>query len=221
MKSLEEVLKSNRTPALFAGFAMKEELGHSHDKNAREILKIAIERGTLYSTDVKNGPLASIAEGIINNGFVEFLESSSMIKRVQGLLCMPILMSKNLSEAFIIPRIGVARFGSIAQTGYMYPRRIRQEVKKRLQKAVNWIVESGQSYKFQTDIVLQFESFPFVRREPLVYCLDIMNRKKETQQLKVVFQLSFMLFIMKASSLWFMLALFNLILEKFIGNRKP
>ena len=69
-------MASYRTPALFSEFAMKEELGNSSNKNARETLKRASERGTLCSKNITNDVLATIVEEIVDNGFVSFFESS-------------------------------------------------------------------------------------------------------------------------------------------------
>ena len=218
LKSVEEVIKSNRTPSLFGGFNLKEELSHSKDENARMLLKRATERGTVYSGDTSD--LTLLAQGIAYEKHVGLFETSSFGSRMFSLVCLPSLLQQDVSNSSNLPRMKMTRFGNTAHNGYFFPQFIRDDVKQRVEKAVSLLIESGQYLRFYTDIAAGVESIPNVIKEQLVYCLDNILRKKESSEQKAIFlKLRFLSFFINFACLAFIAAFICLVFENVRGKR--
>ena len=118
----------------------------------------------------------------------------------------------------MLPKTKITGFGDPAYSSFMFPKQLHMTVKKRIEKASNLLVESGHLYKQFTDVASSIAVTLNVEKELIIYCLDNMNGKTESQKLDVVFQLRFLLFFMKAASAGFLVAITVLIFETVKGK---
>ena len=203
LNSLKEIAQSNRTPSILSQFSLIEDSSHSNDHNRLLILKRATERGALYSSAGSDMMMDSAAG--IASGNVGLFEASAFAISIRALLCVPLVMQEDVSKAPDLPKMKITRFGAAGHSGYFFPKNINIRLKKRIETAVSWIVQAGFFHRLYTDPLPQLENAPNVNREKLVYCIDNMHRKKESEEITIVFQLRFMLFFIKtwASGLFF------------------
>ena len=177
LTSLEEIVKSNRTPALFGGFALMEEFSRSKDKDKLMLVKRATERGTLF-TSMSSEVMMNSASSIANEGNIGIFETSSFAINIRAIVCLPLSMQEDVSSSSTLPKMKVTRFGSTGHSGYMFPRHITFRLKKRIETAISWMVQSGQFHRLDTDPVPQFENTPNMKKEYFVYCLEHLGLKK-------------------------------------------
>ena len=74
LRSLHEIVASNRTPSMFGTYSLYEEFTRSNNENVQMLLKRAVEREKLYSP----ADVVSLANGIINEKEVGLFQTSSI-----------------------------------------------------------------------------------------------------------------------------------------------
>ena len=215
LTSLQDIVESNRTPAIFDGMALKNEFVHSNDKNKLLLVKRAADRGTLYPNRGSNC-LTSLSRGISELGNVGLFSSLGLAINVGALVCLPLVFAKEVKSAVNIPEMKITTLGTTAHSGYMFSRESNLEVRKRLENVIFWLVESGQFFKLGTDPVPQFQNIPGVNREQLVYCLSNMGKKDKKKAQEIVIDVGFFLIFGRFWSTGMFIAFVCLVAENLI-----
>ena len=173
LKTLEEVVASNRTPAMFLGISLTEEFRLSSDPIKRQIYSRAAERGTLYS--IRN--IIAVSEGMRDKSQVVFYSQRTYSRSVQAMECLKYLGS-DLSPVEKLPKLGVSDVFSKAHGGVFYALSIDREVEKRVNRVLSWYIESG---------ITTNNKYPaidprFGSSDSVIQCLDLMDKKKEPDE---------------------------------------
>ena len=204
LKTLEDVVVSNRTPAIFLGDPLIEEFRFSSDPNKRQIYARAAERGTLYS--IRN--LLGLSEGIRHDNQVAFFRQPSALRAIQAIECLKYSVN-DMSTIEELPKLGVSDVFSKAHGGLFYAPSIDREVEKRLDNVFSWYIESGLTTNKKYPILdPKVASSDFV-----IQCIDLMDKKKETDEKDIQMTSQAIPIFMKGLAAGFGLAILSFLLE--------
>ena len=173
LKTLEEVVASNRTPAMFVGGPLTEEFRLSSDPMQKQIYSRAAERRTLYS--INN--IIEASEGMRVKSQVLFFSQRISARSVQALECFK-HFGTDISAVEKLPKLGVSDVFSKGHAGIFYAPSIDREVEKRLNKVLSWYIESG----ITTNNKYPAIDPAFGSSQSVIQCLDLMDKKKEPDE---------------------------------------
>ena len=173
MKTLEEVVASNRTPAMFLGIALTEEFHFSSDPIKREIYSRAAKSGTLYS--IKN--IIEVSEKMREKSQVVFFSQQTSARSMQAIECFK-YFGQDLSAVEELPKLVISDVFSKTHAGVFYTPSIDREVEKRVNRVLSWYIESGITTNNKYPVI----DPRFGSSQSVIQCLDLMDRKKEPDE---------------------------------------
>ena len=204
MKTLEELVASNRTPSMFLAIPLTEEFHWSSDPIKRQIYSRAAERGTLNS--IKN--VMGISEGMRVKSQVAFFHEKSALRLIQAIECLK-YSGGDMSLVEKLPKLGISDVFSKGHAGLFYAPSIDREVENRLNRVAYRYIESGITTNNKYPIVdPEFGSSEF-----FIQCLDLMDRKKEPDEKDIQMTSEVIPIFMKGLAAGFGLAILSFLVE--------
>ena len=204
LKTLEEVVASNRTPAMFLGGPLTEEFRLSSDPIKREIYSRAAERGTLYSVNNVIG----VSEGMRDKCQVVFFSQRASARSMQAIECFK-YFGRDMSAVEELPKLGVSDVFSKAHAGLFYTPSIDREVEKSVNRVLSWYIESGITTNNKYPII----DSAFGSSQSVIQCLDLMDKKKEPDEKNIQMTSQVIPIFMSGLAAGFGLAILSFLLE--------
>ena len=204
LKTLEEVVASNRTPAMFLGDPLIEKFHFSSDPIKREIYSRAAERGTLYSVR----KIVGLSEGIRHDNQVAFFHQQTAVRKIQVIECFK-YFDTDMSAVEELPKLGISDVFSMAHAGIFYALSIDREVENRVNKVAYWYIESGITTNNKYPVI----DPRFASSQSVIQCLDLMDRKKEPKEKNIQLTSQVIPIFMKGLASGFGLAVLSFLLE--------
>ena len=164
LNSLQDVLESNRTPALMGGFSLTEEFESSQSKD-REVKKLLLkrmkERNTIFETQKLNNAIIEMTLDLAYKDMVVILEMEYFATLIKTLFCR--LNSESSPES--APKLKVSKSFDQVIIGHYFSPKIDNEV------AYRWSITSQ---RFHQSGCLQSIYIPEYSR----YCVIFMDLKQ-------------------------------------------
>jgi len=173
LNSLQDIIDSNRTPALFGGFGLLEDFGRSQTQDRfvkKEILRRIRERNSIYDTQTSSNAAVELKNRLLCDNFVLLFERDYFVGGTKNLICM------TTTSPETIPKLKVSKPFDQEIMGFYYSSKINKEVARRITMTDTRIHESGQFLS---------ESIP----DDLLYCRLTMEETQvqEKEEIKMPF----------------------------------
>ena len=140
LKTLEDVLESNRTPAMVGGLGLVEDFEQSQGENQevkKLLFKKVTEMKTIFSAGSSPNIYLDVAMKIINDRMVVMFDMEVASNGVKNLICMSI---ENGQE---VPKVKMSKpFASVIAGSFFSPT-IDHEVRRRLSTAYHYLLQYG------------------------------------------------------------------------------
>jgi len=183
LNSLQDIIESNRTPALLGGFGILEDFERSQAEDRfvkKQIVQRIRERKSNYDTQTSSNAVVDFTNRMLYDKFVALFERDELVRGAKMLICM----MNTCPES--IPKTKVSKPLDQEIMGIYYSSNINKEVARRLSLAEKRIQQSGLNLH---------EIIP----DNLMYCRLIMEEsliqeKNEIEMPFYIFKLPFICF---------------------------
>jgi len=165
LMSLEQVLESNRTPAIMSGYGLIEDIENSQEESdfiLKSLIKRARDRESIYTSKTETFPIMAI--GVAYQRMVALFENIQFANAIKNVIC--ILNPDRRPED--VPKAVISRPFSSVIVGNYYSPNISKQVANRLTTCYQRVQGGG--------IMLRYET---VTQMDTTLCLTIMDTKKE------------------------------------------